>query len=137
MALSKGSSSRLSWLMASWAEQRFRAAQFLGRITDLGPLQAMKPSALRNFLKFMEQVGEAKQEEAKIINEIDAIEREHHFRRKHQQLKKALPADELDNANDDISAEERPKHPWAWLLLLAYLMRSKRINKKSHELTGD
>lgn len=146
MAASKESHSRLSWLMAAWAEQRYRASQFLGRITDLGPLQAMKPSAVRRFLKFMEQVGEARQEELKIINEIDEIEQQHRFRRMNKQLKKASPAVDkpsaeldplLDSEGEPVQDGETPKQRWLWFAGLLYLMSSKKINQKSHDLTGD
>lgn len=130
---------RLEWLIAAWAEQRRRAALLLGRITDLGPLQAMTPAVMRKFLRLMDQVDEAKQKEIKIISSIDAIEEQHRFRRLHKQLRQACAPGDKPKVVSTMTPEEseRPQRRWLWVLFLWYLLMRKQINQKNHSLTVD
>lgn len=131
-------SSRLEWLVAAWTEQRLRVSKILGRITDLGALQAMTPAVLHKFLRLMDQVGEAKQKEIKIISNIDAIEEQHRFRRTHNQLKHAGPKAQSPNSELDLNEEcEQPKRQLMWLLAFWYLFMRKKNNQNKQDLTPD
>ena len=136
MPISKDTS-RLTWLIAAWSEQRRRLAALLGRMTDLGASQALSPAGLIKFMRLMEQVGDAKYEEKRIINTIDAIEHRHRFRRTNKQLKQVGPAPRPVMAPHMNEACEPPTRQLTWIIALWYFMMHRQINQKNHDLTGN
>lgn len=79
--------SRISWLSASLSTQKHRIMTLLGRVGDLGVMQAMKPLLFHKFLNLMGQIAAAKDEEMHILSAIEAIEQKHRFDRKEGKLK--------------------------------------------------
>ena len=121
-----------SWLTSLLSEQKDRVAMLLRSLSGTGPTGGMKPSIFKRFIMTLEQIAHAKDDEAKLISEIDQIEEEHRRKRKRHMLREAVPD---RKPAPDAKLEEPMPEPkrdgtsliW-WVAFLA-LLRPKVTNK--------
>lgn len=94
----------------------------MGRLTDLGTVQAMTPRIFHKFLRMLDQIAAEKEKELHIIAEIEAVEQRHNYYRKNKQLHKVH---EMVMASPPrfFAPQARPKQKtsfWlGWLLVFA------------------
>src|ERR1700744_2537547 len=105
-------SSRLAWLAAALSEQRHKISCLLGRIADLGGIHGMKPKAFTKFLRMLDQVAADKDEEVRIISEIDAIERKHRLNRNLGFVKHVGADNDAPASLEHPYEEARRKYGW-------------------------
>jgi hypothetical protein len=131
--------SRLAWLSALLAGHRHRLTLLVGRLSDLGPLATMKPNVLRRFLDTLDQVAAEKDKEMALIGQIETVERQHSYRRKHGQVIKAsdterpvilqpLPTEELCQDKPPERSSSR------WLLWLLLFVTTRQNDKEKQQL---
>jgi hypothetical protein len=132
-------SSRLAWLMAALGGHRDRIAGLLCRLRGIGAREAMNPSLFKKFLHMLDQVAFAREKEVRILNQIEAIEEKHRFRREHHQLESAAdePKETLQLEEAEKSMAEHPRQKLLWLLAFWHLFMRNAINQKKQGLTAD
>ncbi len=105
----KADRNRIDWLSASLSTQKQRVVNLLRRVADLGIVQAMKPALFGKFIKLMDQVAVIRDEEMRILNEIEAIENKHRFQRKTGRLHHPKPKAAF---NDNYEREKECDDEW-------------------------
>ena len=131
-------SGHLAWLAAALGGQRHRLATLLQRMTALGMPGGLKPNVFSKFLRLLDQVADAREEEMKLLHQIETIEEKHRWRRAQHRLEsppKDMPAD--DAAPDGENEEENAKNGLLRVLAFWHLFMRRSINHKKQDLTED
>ena len=105
-------SGNIGWLQSLIGDKKSRIANLLGEIAALGSPGSMKPSIFRKFLELLSQVAREQESENDLITRIEDVERQHRFRRDHNQLEHANPDLEFI-PEDEVMLEggKKRKHP--------------------------
>lgn len=130
--------STLAWFRAALSERKSRIMRLMQRIGDAGFVRALNPAIFLKLTNMLNDVAAEKDQEMRILGEIEAIEQKHRFRRVNGGLRHADDAEpETAAAKYDCAAdvEERPKRGLAWLFALLFLISSGRRNDKNQDLT--
>ena len=122
----------LTRLTHALGEKKDKLAKLMRSLTGIGHSENMKPSVFRRFLMTMEHIAEVKDDETKIIHQIDAIEEEHRKRRQFHLLRNAAPP-APQPAPETLAAvpeSKRPDNSFWWLLAFWYMLTPKKENNK-------
>jgi len=130
---------RLAWLSSNLAAQRNNLAKILLRLKGIGLRAGTSLGLHRKFMGLLEQIAADREKEIDIINEIEAVEKQHSEMRQRKLLRYADP--DLAPQTDIFVEEQREDEPKRISLLtlfgLIYLFSSKPINHKNQDLTVD
>ena len=131
-------SSPLAWLSARLGLQRGKIADLLRWMRGLGTPGAMKPVVFAKFLRLLDQVASAREEEMLVLSQIETIERRHRFRREHHQLMaaEAVPEEGTDYPLPQTPDPREQGNGLLWLGVFWYLF-VRKINQKKQSLTSD
>jgi hypothetical protein len=136
----KEANRQIDWLMARLTGKRDRISGLLRRLVGMRPADKLKPSLFAKFLRMIDEIAAATQEENCLLGRIEHIEQKHLFFRRDKALKR-VTAGVKQAANSNGLADERPKIRTSLgvldLIVLWYVfMRSER-NQKKQGLTAD
>lgn len=124
---------RHSWLTSLLREQSDRVRKLVRSIAGLGRQSTLEPSLFHRFMKTLEQIALAKDEEEKLIWQIDSVEEEHRRNRTRKVLREAAPEPVLSTTDPLPEPMAEPKRDstniWWWLLFLDLVSRPK-VNHK-------
>ncbi len=124
--------SHLDRLTSLLARKRSRIADLLRRMTCGGTAGGHKAGLLGKFLGFVDQVAEERDEEAKLIDRIEAMERRHHFCRDHNQLECGDAEYRREDDEEPISVydskEKQKERKGLWRFFPVWLQVSARDN---------
>lgn len=127
---------RHSWLSGLLHEQRDRLSKLLRSLAGTGPVGNLPPSMFQRMIASLQQIADAKQDEAKLIDEIDALEDEHRRNRERKQLREAKPLDPAqprpahDVAPSEIPEPKRNGFGLLWLVALMAFIKSDKPEPK-------
>jgi len=130
MSMSK-QSGRLGWLYAALCRQYSRIDGLLRRLSGIAP-DPNKPGLFRKFACLLQQVAIEKDEQDRLIREIETVEQQHGLLRQGKKLKIAgpKPSDSKDELED-----EGLIHNWRWLLIFWFLFFRRNGRLKNQGLT--
>jgi len=123
---------QIAWLATMLGEQKDSLARLLRSLSGFVTRGSMKPSHFHKFLLVLNQIADAKDKEAELINRIEAVEQRHRFARVNDQLKEAPQYQSSTPTPQFTSAPEakRPGMSLLWILLLWQILQGRRFGQK-------
>ena len=130
---------RLSWLTDLLSGQRATLNKLLLRLKDVGARVGTSIALHHKFMRLLEQISFDREKELDLINEIEAVEKQHQQMRQAKRLRQA-DRDYKPKADIDIihPTEEKPERGGILTLFgLLLLFSNKPIKQKNQSLTVD